>query len=272
MADRYRGWIFTINNWTERDLFKTKESLAQATWGIYGKEVAPTTGTPHLQGAVYYKHPKTMGGVCKALGGRATLHVMAGTPQQNKDYCSKSGDWEEFGAMPAGQGARKDLAWVRERRDDGASMEEIIEEVENMQQVQYAKTLFGQAKQKQRDQPEIIWIWGPAGCGKTRKAWEYSGYEDTWANAGTLQWFDGYRGETTAIFDDFEVNQCDLKWFLRLTDRHPLRVPVKGGFVPWTPKRIVITALEKPEEMYHLLTEGQLYQVTRRLTSCIQLH
>ena len=39
--------------------------------------------------------------------------------------------------------------------------------------------------------------------------------------------------------------------FLRLTDRYPMRVPIKGGFVDWVPVRIWITANYGPDILYN---------------------
>lgn len=52
---RLRRIVFTLNNWTQEEydwLTTTLPTLPQpkVTWMIVGKEVAPETGTPHLQG------------------------------------------------------------------------------------------------------------------------------------------------------------------------------------------------------------------------------
>lgn len=44
----------------------------------------------------------------KKLFPRAHIEICRGTPQQNKDYCAKGGDYFEFGELPR-KGARKDL-------------------------------------------------------------------------------------------------------------------------------------------------------------------
>lgn len=58
---------------------------------------------------------------------------------------------------------------------------------------------------------------------------------------GAQLWFDGYLGESVAVFDDFRPWWCRFDYLLALLDRYPIRVPVKGGFVNWIPEIIIIT-------------------------------
>jgi hypothetical protein len=75
--------------------------------------------------------------------------------------------------------------------------------------------------------PRIIWLCGPTGCGKTRRAFDMMPL-DTWINNGSCQWFDGYRGQSLVILDDFRKEQLPREggfgWFLRLLDRYPMDV------------------------------------------------
>lgn len=106
---RSRAWLFTINNYDDGDLPQYRP--ADQVYLCYQKEVAPSTGTPHLQGYVYYGNPVRMGTVKDHLGYQtAHLEKANGTPQQNRTYCSKDGgrDFVEFGTLPS-QGKRTDI-------------------------------------------------------------------------------------------------------------------------------------------------------------------
>lgn len=266
MPGRNRNWVFTLNNWTMDEYRLCQAVITEnCIYGIIGKEMG-AEGTPHLQGALCFKNARTMGGIKRLIGDRVHLEVMHGTPEESKTYCSKEGDSWEYGKCPEGQGTRGDLAWVREKLEEGKSEDEIVQKVENMQQIHYLKALNAHRRmRKLNEPPEVIWHHGPSGSGKTKAAYEYS-KDNTWANGDEPKWFDGYCGQETAILDDFEANQMTLKWFLRLTDRYPLRVQVKGSTTPWTPKRIVITALEGPNETFRALTPAERDQVIRRIT------
>lgn len=58
---------------------------------MFGKEVAPTTGTPHIQGYIYWKNGKTMSASRNLLPKRVGFHEPAkGSYKDNWNYCSKS--------------------------------------------------------------------------------------------------------------------------------------------------------------------------------------
>ncbi len=89
---------------------------------------------------------------------------------------------------------------------------------------------------------------------------------DTWWANGGLRWFDGYDGHECAILDDFRPEWCKLSFLLRILDRYPMAVEVKGGMRQWKPKTIYITCPKHPEECY--LDAGEdIKQLIRRITT-----
>lgn len=91
MPSRERGFVFTLNNYTEEEFLQLLETAQQhSKYYIFGKEVAPTTGTPHIQGYIYWKSAKTISASRKLLPQRVANHEPAkGSPEQNYFYCSK---------------------------------------------------------------------------------------------------------------------------------------------------------------------------------------
>jgi len=88
---RARGWCFTLNNYDEREFEDIKEVLHNSTLKfVIGKEVAPTTGTEHLQGYAYFKNPQTLKHLIKKVIPGAHWEVSRGSPEQNLNYCTKS--------------------------------------------------------------------------------------------------------------------------------------------------------------------------------------
>lgn len=95
-ADRSRRYCFTINNYTDEDIDKLLDGYYK--YIVFGFETGEKN-TPHIQGYVYYHEAKSMKAVSKDLP-RAHLTIAKGTPQQNYDYCSKDGNYYEFGEIP----------------------------------------------------------------------------------------------------------------------------------------------------------------------------
>ena len=105
------------------------------------------------------------------------------------------------------------------------------------------------AKPRDPDTPtECLIFWGDPGTGKTCRA--YRDYPDAfWVPGGDKVWFDGYAGQSAIVFDEF-YGQMSYHLFLRLCDRYPLKLPVKGGFVECSATTLVFTSNRDPREWY----------------------
>lgn len=107
---RSRAWTFTINNDTIDDLIDLID--LDYSYLIFGFEIG-ANGTHHIQGYLYFDNAISFSSIKNQLG-RAHIEKSRGTPQQNIDYCSKDGDFYEFGTRP-NQGQRNDLIEIRNR-------------------------------------------------------------------------------------------------------------------------------------------------------------
>lgn len=61
----------------------------------YGREVGES-GTPHLQGMIIFNNPVRFG-TLKDLLPNAHVEIMKGTFDDSLAYCSKDGDYVEYG-------------------------------------------------------------------------------------------------------------------------------------------------------------------------------
>lgn len=251
MEKRSRNWCFTLNNYSESDLesLRGDKFRTQVKYSIIGFESGSKEQTPHLQGFIVLQNAKTFSAVKKLLGERYHIEKCIGKPEENIAYCSKDGTFEEFGLRPQ-RGQRSDLSRVKDLVKQGASMAEIVEVATSVQSIRMAEICMKYKKLQPRDKPFVKWLYGKTGTGKTRLAYQELGFDNTWTNSNTLQWFDGYDQQENVIIDDFRGNQCTFAFLLRLLDRYPMRVPVKGGFVNWVPKKIYITSSQHPEYVY----------------------
>lgn len=262
-----KNWIFTLNNWSEEE-FKTLEDFAKrnAVYAIIGKETGEG-GTPHLQGYVYLTKRKRLEQL-KRLSRRCHWEKAKGTPEQNRQYCSKDQDFTEYGVCPSGQGRRTDLAAVHEAIKNGCGRDELIE-LHFAVYARYHRFLdrYIQEQQSGRDwMPENIVYWGKTGTGKTRQVYAYHAREQIYKHTGE-RWFDGYRGQPIVLFDDFTGSVFPLHILLQLIDRYPMEVPIKGGFVNWVPKIIYFTSNLDPDTWYSGAHEEHQRALKRRLST-----
>lgn len=55
---RSRAWVFTVNNYCDDDIVFFTNTLNTQKY-MFQEEVCPSTGTPHLQGSIYFANAKT---------------------------------------------------------------------------------------------------------------------------------------------------------------------------------------------------------------------
>lgn len=124
---RTRSWCFTLNNYTDEDLLRCKlvGEMSGTTYIVFGKEVGES-GTPHLQGYVWFKSPRKLPAVKALIGERAHFEPRKGTHAQAADYCKKDGDFQEFGRAP-NPGKRSDLASFAELVKSGAEESKLLD-------------------------------------------------------------------------------------------------------------------------------------------------
>jgi len=276
---RFRGWCFTINNWDVHDRFRCGALVpGEAEWLCYQPELAPGTGTPHLQGAVSFKHPRDLGGVKRSLGPRVHLEPMAGSAEQSRVYCSKAESRDpaagfgfvEFGKCPVGlgkgRGARTDAEGVVSLLRSGGSFAKIAEIYPSFALRCSGGVLRVQAAlARGRDfKTQVSWYWGPTGTGKTRAAFEEAGSSAYFKMSGN-RWWDGYEGQETVVVDDYRRDFSTFSELLRIFDRYPLRVEAKGSSTQFVAKRIWITTPKDPTATWEGRTGEEISQLLRRI-------
>lgn len=113
----------------------------------------------------------------------------------------------------------------------------------------------------------VVVYWGATGTGKTRAVWEHAASpEDIWVYPGN-GWFDGYDGQPIVLFDDFSGSEFKIQYLLKLLDRYPMQVPIKGDFVNWAPREIFITSNKDPNDWYANALPEHVRALFRRFTT-----
>lgn len=266
-----RGFCFTVNNYDDNDEIMLQDM--DYVYLIYGREIAPTTKTRHLQGYIYFRSPRSFNAIKKKLPIGAHIEFAKGDAPANREYCIKGGDWFEFGEMPV-QGKRNDIIGLRNAIRDGQTDLQIINDDVNVgayaKYIKFAdrcRTLYDKIKSNRFRQLEVVVIYGPAGTGKTRYVYDHEGYEDVYplGQAQKEMWFDGYDNEKILLIDDF---YGWIKWafVLKILDGHPLRINIKGGtrWAMW--EKVYITSNKPPWEWY---SKGYPLELQRRINSII---
>lgn len=256
-APRGKHWCITINN-PESECIGYDATLMD--YLICGLEKGEK-GTTHLQGYVQFKQKKTLATV-KSFWPRAHLEIAKGKPDQNVQYCSKEKHVHDHGTLQAGQGARNDLNDIKKLIDEGSSWQQLRESNYALS-IRYRRALQQDLRdqRKHRTWPTRLFIhWGHTGTGKSRYCNDNfpSAY---WKTRG--EWWDGYEGHEVVIIDEF-YGWLPIGEMLRLCDRYPLQVPVKGGFEKFVAKEIHITSNKPWTEWWPNVTNTSVLAAFKR--------
>jgi len=95
-SSRHRGFVITLNNYSEEEYMNILElcHTDTSTKWIFGKEIGKKCGTPHLQGFIYFKNARSWNNMKKLLPDRCHIEGSKGNCEDNYIYCSKEGNFE----------------------------------------------------------------------------------------------------------------------------------------------------------------------------------
>lgn len=251
MSGRARNFICTYYG----DISQFKEYLTKDNdlkYCIYQLEKCPSTARLHVQGYLEYGKPMRVGRIKRLLPG-VHLEMREGTRHQAITYCSKEetrveGPFEHGERGVIQQGKRKDLDEIREAILNGRSDLEIAE-MNFSAFCRYHKSfkMFrSMVSQDRHFKTYVSVFWGRPGAGKTRRVYELEDRNNVFdvprPNGGNV-WFDGYEPtrHSAILLDDF-YGWIPLHFMLKLMDRYPMQVPVKGSYVNFNSKKIYITS------------------------------
>ena len=248
-----RDYRFTLNNYTAEEEIQLKE-LEGVRYMVFVHEICPTTGTPHLQGYVYFNNAKHFNAL-KKINQRISWRTCDASPEDNRDYFLKEDttNYFEKGNLPMNQkrkGEANAERWVQAKK---AAVEGRLKDVPADILIKYYRTLKEikkdyMIKPMDLDVLENYWIWGKPGCGKSRSARER--FPDFYPKMMN-KWWDGFQGEENVLMDDFELDGKCLGHHLKIwCDRYAFIAETKGGAVNNCPKRIIVTSNYSPEMVF----------------------
>jgi len=232
----------TLNNYTEVEYEEV--SRIECVYCIVGKEKGEE-GTPHLQAFFQFGSLKSLKQL-KAQVARAHWEATKGSIDQNVAYCSKEGDFIERGVRPLSQKAKGDGEIKRYEDAIEACKRGCLEDIPADLLTRHYNT-YKKMKAEFQVAPTPLdgslvneWLVGPAGSGKTSKAFK----ENPGAYLkGLNKWWDGYTDQDVVIIDDMDPYHKALAQEFKVWAHHyPFPAETKGGSLCIRPKKIVVTS------------------------------
>lgn len=283
MPSGNRAWCFTLNNPTEEDT-RIIQDVQTNLWPFLRLFVCQletgANGTPHYQGYAQFTVQRSLN-VVKSLIPRAHFEVAKGTPQQNRNYCTKPdgrlaepilvGEWGELrdGSGTGNTLKRSDVVNLIQQ-DPFISETEIINKG-GLETLVFSTNVLGIARgylmANHRSHGITCHLYyGDTGTGKSRLAFDL--YPDAYRKASG-PWWDGYSGQPVVILDDYDDQFLPIGDLLRAIDRYPMQVAVKGNFVRLVATTFIITSNLLPREWYPNAPPNRLAAVHRRIAKVI---
>ncbi|AHY24220.2 replication protein [bream circovirus 1] len=242
-----KRWCFTLNNYVEADLERLKTNLTEAVceFAVIGKEKGES-GTPHLQGFVNLKTKARLSSMKEVISPRAHFEPAKGTDLQNDEYCTKDNDIYLRIGEPSKQGKRSDLLKAVELLHSTSGNITEVARACPATFIRYGRGLrdywLTVGATPRNFKTEVFILIGPPGCGKSRYAFDATCDKPVFYKQRG-DWWDGYMAQEAIIIDDF-YGWMKYDEMLRICDRYPHKVPVKGSFVEFSAKKIYITSNE----------------------------
>ena len=247
MTRRGTRWCFTchygrVGQLEEYEALRFLEERVKpaARYLVYGAEVC-LTGQHHLQGYVEFSSRKRVTALVKLMP--STFWAEAkGTAAENREYCTKDEQFDEFG-KPADPGKKESDKWAEARRLalDG--------EVDKISDDRIYITSYSSLTRIAKDNMKLpanlldvcgIWYHGESGVGKSHKARELFG-DDLYLKP-LSKWWDGYTGQASVLLEDVDSSHSFLGYWLKIwADRYAFQGEVKNGALPLRPLRIIVT-------------------------------
>lgn len=259
-----RNACFTWNNYPEDHLqfFQKLIDDEIAKYIVYQREVAPDTGTPHLQGYMELVKHKTFTAM-KKLNAKIHWEERKGSQAQAIAYCTKSdsrvpdSDPFELGQRKKGKHETKkpDLDALKRDIDAGASKKELYDKHWSSM-LRYGRGALDYMNELKRSekrtwQTEFEFHYGKPGSGKT--TWVNNKYPERYKRALTAgHWWDNYDGDKIVVLDEYSgyIPYGELN---RLGDNDEYEFQVKGqkGGVQFLAERLVIISNYLPDRWYN---------------------
>jgi len=200
------------------------------------------------------------------------LERRKGSREQARNYCLKldsaiPNTLIEIGTFQTQQGRRSDILIIKEKIKEGKQLDKIIlEDCKNYQSIRIAEKLYeySYAPRNPNNPPKIRWYYGITGSGKTRSVYDEFKTEEIYPSF-SYRWWNGYYQQKCILIDDMRKDYAKFHILLKLLDRYPHIVEIKGGTTHINSPHIIITSSYHPKDLYD--TREDINQLLRRINT-----
>jgi hypothetical protein len=269
--------VFTVNNYSEEIVqkildFAHSNFKTEIKKVIIGKETAPTTGTPHLQGFIQFITKKRFWNLKSLWGDTVHWEPARGSEQKNLEYCSKGGD------LLVSMGFKNEAvhAAIKTNYKGQEYWEMIVKDAYSLGPEEFAqkwprewllrrgaveRLMLDASKRTMRVwngnlQLKNIWVWGAPGIGKSQWAHrQATGGQTLFKNLN--RWWDGMdvREVTKVLIEDFPSPAYDgMAHLLKIWgDRYTFTGEIKNSAIAIDPGRffLIVTSNFHPGSCFN---------------------
>lgn len=271
---RGRAFQFTLNEPYKYRLLKEKlVDLKTLDYLLSCEEEAPTTGHKHIHIYAHFSQPYKLSKKILEIGSH--IEICRGSPKQNIEYIRKDGNILDEIGQPPSQGCRT-VSDLKEMSIDECPPQyyRIKNEIdEKKKEEDEFMSMLDEIDHDELKAPEIIYITGDPGKGKTYKAYKTALEKYEKADIGKIQINNNFCKFTNDkakcfVIEEFRPSQMHAAEFLQMIDKYGYNANIKGGFKSIRPECLIICSVLKPSEIYNTEINKQF---TRRITKVIDL-
>lgn len=279
----YNGkyWCFTENDPLSitglLECFQGHESFNDGISYIMGQVEVGEKGRAHFQGYCEMKKKQRISTMKKKVSPTAHFERRKGTQSEAIVYCRKEkgrvdGPYEYGTKTLVTPRQRTDLLKIKKMLDAGQTPATIAKGDDHFATVirnykafeWYMRSVCLKNPIRQGSTPvKVILLIGETATGKTRHVIE--NFDGAYWKPSQTKWWDGYQGEDTVIFDDFNSGWFTWDLLMRVTDRGPVKVETKFGYVDFCAVTMLFTSNTHPLYWYKNMA-GKYPSLSRRFT------
>lgn len=248
MAPQARYWLLTIPFDKHPIQPSTKDDLVY----IKGQQERGATGYHHWQLLAVFSKKLRTSAVKRYFCREA--HCEPSRSEAANEYVWKEdtrveGTQFEIGSLPLHRNNKNDWDKIYEDAKSG-DIDNIPKDIVVRHYNSLKRIRVDNMQPCWRHDIKVTVYWGGTGIGKSRRAFHEAGdLGDVYIKDPNSKWWDGYRGQSSVIIDEF-VGNIGISHLLRWFDRYPCNVETKGYSQPLLATTFYVTSNLSPRDWY----------------------